>query len=188
MDGGLVCSNRGTETRRPADLHYLLLSQRVYQYFVSPRQTIIRCALELILPRPNYIMLQRFLPVSAHQTRMHYQIFRNKNAKQELFDKVNILYKQVMIEDKGLAAGVQKNMDRGMFVNGQLHPRVEGATLHQQARAREAVTEHAAREQAAGRELWPAVRASSDDAVSKQDEDFCARLHSASGEQVPIEW
>ena len=103
-------------------------------------------------------MLQRFLPQSVNKTTMHYQIFRHKAASQELFDKINVLYKQVMNEDKGLASAVQKNMERGIFVNGQIHPRVESAALHQQARTREAVGEHLAREKEAGREVWPAVR------------------------------
>ena len=121
-------------------------------------------------------MLQRFLPQSPRKTKMHYQIFRNKKSTQELFDKVNILYKQVMSEDKALAAGVQRNMDRRLFVNGQMHPRVESGALHQQAKMREAVKEHAADEQAAGRQIWPAAHVQTTDVVTKDDEDFCAGL------------
>lgn len=133
-------------------------------------------------------MLQRFLPQSAHKTKMHYQIFRNKSAKQELFDLINVLYKQVMDEDKGLACGVQKNMERGLFVNGQMHPRVESAALHTQAKTREAVKEHAAKERKAGRQIWPAAQAPNSDLVSKEDEEFCASLACAPTNQSILAW
>ncbi|PSK37501.1 S-phase delaying protein 1 [Elsinoe australis] len=115
---------------------------------------------------PNYIMLQRFLPINAHRTKMHYQIFRNKNANQEHFDKINVLYKQVMSEDKGLACGVQKNMELGHFVNGQMHPQIESPVVHQQAKTREAVKEHAALEKSAGRSIWPVAQAPNSDMVT----------------------
>ncbi|USW46947.1 Putative aromatic-ring-hydroxylating dioxygenase, alpha subunit, rieske [2Fe-2S] iron-sulfur [Septoria linicola] len=105
---------------------------------------------------PNYIMLQRFLPRLVNRTRMHYQIFRNKNAKQELFDLIDKMYVKIMTEDEGLACGVQKNMEHDLYVSGQLHPRVESASLHMQARTREIVKEHAKREEAAGHQIWPA--------------------------------
>lgn len=119
---------------------------------------------------------------------MHYQIFRHKNAKPELFDKVNVLYKQVMSEDKGLAAGVQKNMERGLFVNGLMHPRVESAVLHQQARLREMLKEHVEKEKAAGRQLWPAAQVSSTDQTSKDDEDLCASLACAPSAEGVMAW
>lgn len=119
---------------------------------------------------------------------MHYQIFRHKNAKPELFDKVNTLYKQVMSEDKGLAAGVQKNMERGLFVNGLMHPRVESAVLHQQARLREMVKEHAAKEKVAGHQLWPAAQVPNEDPATKDDEAFCAGLACAPAIQPTLAW
>lgn len=133
-------------------------------------------------------MLQRFLPQSAHKTTMNYQIFRHKDAKQELFDKVNNLYKQVMTEDKGLAVGVQRNLERGMFSNGQMHPRLESAVLHQQARTREAVKEHAAKEKEAGRQIWPATVKTSTDAATREDEEFCASLSCEPAQQAVLAW
>lgn len=133
-------------------------------------------------------MLQRFLPQSAHSTKMHYQIFRHKDAKPELFDKVNTLYKQVMMEDKGLAVGVQKNMERGLFVNGLMHPRVESAPLHQQARLREVVKEHAEQERIAGRQIWPAAQVASEDLASRHDEEFCKSLACAPALQTAVAW
>lgn len=133
-------------------------------------------------------MLQRFLPYSARKTKMHYQIFRNKNSPQELFTLIHDLYKQVMYEDKQLAANVQKNMNRGVFVNGQMHPRVESAPLHHMAKTREAVKAHAAKEKAAGRQLWPAVQAPNSDLASKEDEDFCASLACGAAAETVLAW
>lgn len=128
-------------------------------------------------------MLQRFLPQSAHRTKMHYQIFRHKDAKPELFNLVNDLYKQVMSEDKTMVCGVQQNLERGLFVNGQLHPRVESAALHTQAKAREAVFEHRKMEEETGAAIWPAVRKVEGDEATKMDEEFCARLSCGLQEQ-----
>lgn len=133
-------------------------------------------------------MLQRFLPQSPNTTKMHYQIFRNINAKQEHFDLINDLYKQVMNEDKGLAAGVQKNLERGLFINGQLNPRVESAVLHQQARTREIVKEHSEKEKVAGRQIWPAAQVPSTNKASQEDEEFCASLACAPSNQDILAW
>lgn len=133
-------------------------------------------------------MLQRFLPQAADKTKMHYQIFKNKNSPQHLFDFINNLYKQVMSEDKGLAVNVQKNMQRGLFVNGQMHPRVESAALHHQAKVREAVKIHLEEEKAVGHQFWPAVRAVETDAVTREDEELCAGLTCNSNDKAVLAW
>lgn len=133
-------------------------------------------------------MLQRFLPLTPRTTKMHYQIFRNKNATDEHFDLINTLYKQVMNEDKGLAAGVQKNIERGLFTNGPLHPRVESAVLHQQAILRDMIKEHAEKEKIAGRQIWPAAQKPSTDAVSQDDEEFCRSLACTPASQGVLAW
>lgn len=135
-------------------------------------------------------MLQRFLPLSARRTKMHYQIFRNKRAKQEHFDKINVLYKQVMNEDEGFACGVQKNMERGQFVNGPMHPQIESPVIHQQAKTREAVMvmAHAEIEKAIGYQVWPASQAPNSDVVSKKDKESCASLSCTPGHQSSLAW
>ena len=140
------------------------------------------------LRRPNYIMLQRFVPHSAQKTTMHYQIFCSKNASDKLFKLINELYYQVMSEDKALCAGAHKNLARGVFVNGQMHPRLESASLHFQSRTRDIVKAHAKREKSAGRQIWPARQAQNDDPVSKEDEEFCAGLACQEGSQQVLAW
>ena len=133
-------------------------------------------------------MLQRFLPQSAHKTTMHYQIFRNKNSPQELFDLVNNMYVQIMNEDKGLAIGVQANLERGLFVNGQMHPRVESAALHLQQKTRETVKAHLAEEREVGRQLWPAHARNIMDAGTQEDEESCAGLACDPVRQSEMVW
>lgn len=81
---------------------------------------------------------------------MHYQIFHRKNCKPGFFEKIDTLYQQIMSEGKALACSVQNNMERGLFINGQMHPRVESAILHMQSRTPEIVGEYAEQERAAG--------------------------------------
>lgn len=119
---------------------------------------------------------------------MHYQIFKNKNSPQELFDLINNLYKQVMSEDKALAVNVQRNMERGLFVNGQMHPRVESAALHHQAKVRESVKAHLEKEKAAGRQIWPAVRTLKTDSATWEDEELCAGLACDSSDTSVLAW
>ena len=61
-----------------------------------------------------------------------------------------------MSEDKVLCVNTQKNLNAGVFVNGELHPEMEKGPLHFQKTVREVVTAHHQKEKAAGHEIWPA--------------------------------
>lgn len=119
---------------------------------------------------------------------MHYQIFRNKNSPDDLFNLINTLYKQVMSEDKALAASSHKNIARGMFVNGEMHPKLESASLYHQDKTRQCVKAHLAKEKAAGHQIWPAQQAPNEDVVSKEDEAICAGLSCQSSNQPAFTW
>jgi hypothetical protein len=109
---------------------------------------------------------------------MHYQIYRNKNSSQEDFQRISQLYAKVVSEDKILCELSQRNLNAGIFVNGQMHPRLEKGPLYFQQRAREAIREHVEREKAAKREIWPAQQQlPADAAVSKEDEELCSGLN-----------
>lgn len=108
---------------------------------------------------------------------MHYQMFRNQKSPQENFDKINHLYKQVMAEDKELCVGAQSNLRRGVFINGAMHPRLESASLHVQAKIRDVISEHLEKEKEAGNQIWPALqRWSAEDTATEEDEALCAGL------------
>lgn len=119
---------------------------------------------------------------------MHYQIFRNKNSLDEDFQRIHKLYAKVVSEDKILCELSQKNLNAGVFVNGQMHPRLERGPLYFQQRAREAIRGHVEREKAEKREIWPAQQNLPADAVvSKGDVELCAGL-SCRPDQSVVAW
>ncbi|OQU98527.1 Rieske [2Fe-2S] domain-containing protein [Cladophialophora immunda] len=137
---------------------------------------------------PHFIMLQRFLPNGPKSSSMHYQIYRNKNSTEEDFQRIHQLYAKVVSEDKILCELAQRNLNAGVFVNGQMHPRLEKGPLYFQQRAREAIKEHVAQEKAERREIWPAQqRLPGDAAVSKEDVDLCSGL-SCQSDQAGLAW
>lgn len=119
---------------------------------------------------------------------MHYQIFRNKNSPEEDFQRIHRLYAKVVSEDKVLCELSQRNLNAGVFVNGQMHPRLEKGPLYFQQRARKVIREHAEREKAANQEIWPARQALPGDAtVSMEDVELCTGL-SCQPNQVGLAW
>src|SRR5690348_10843230 len=102
-----------------------------------------------------YIM--RCNPVSATKTKMEYEVYRHKDATDEDFTGISEFFKQVLREDKDLCNGAQKNLNAGIFVNGELHPRVEKGPLFFQTVTRELVTSHRQAEEKLGAEVWPAA-------------------------------
>lgn len=67
----------------------------------------------------------RCIPVSSGKTKMEYDVFRRNDTTDEDFARINEFYKQVLQEDKDLCNGTQKNLEAGIFINGQLHPEKE---------------------------------------------------------------
>ena len=120
---------------------------------------------------------------------MFYEVFKNKNSSKHDFEKVDAIYKRIMTEDKDLCNGSQTNINRNVFVNGQMHPRLEQGPLYFQNWVRKAVTSHKAREQVAGEEIWPARQTlPSDAAASQEDIDFCAGLTCPTANQEGLAW
>lgn len=108
---------------------------------------------------------------------MQYEVYRNKNSAEEDFQRINQLYKRVMAEDKYLCDLAQKNLDSGVFVNGEMHPKMEKGSLFFQKTVRETVQAHHKREQAAKQEIWPARQQLPSTAlVSGKDIKFCSGL------------
>ena len=67
----------------------------------------------------------RTIPISSTQTLMEYEIYRHNNATDEEFKYMDDFFKQVVSEDKGLCNAAQKNLNAGLYTNGQLHPELE---------------------------------------------------------------
>ncbi|KAK5686400.1 hypothetical protein LTS10_002518 [Elasticomyces elasticus] len=126
---------------------------------------------------PHFFMIQRFVPSGPTTSSMQYQVFRNKNSSEEDFQLVNNIYKRIMSEDKYLCDLAQKNLEAGIFVNGELHPRLEKGPLFFQKVCRDVVTEHHAREKKEGQEYWPARQTLPGSAdASAKDIEFCSGL------------
>ncbi|CAG9994378.1 unnamed protein product [Clonostachys byssicola] len=107
----------------------------------------------------NLIYNQRFIPVSPSKTIVTYEVFRVDGESVEDFNHHHVLIKRVMEEDKALCVAAQNNIERGVFVNGDLHPRLEIGSLYFQQLTREAVIEHVEIEDKVAHEIWPAGRA-----------------------------
>jgi len=108
---------------------------------------------------------------------MQYEVFRNKSSSDADFELISGMYKRIMSEDKYLCNLAQKNIDAGVFVNGELHPRMEKGPLYFQKVVRENVMAHYKREQASKKEIWPARQLLPESAlVSNEDIDFCSGL------------
>ena len=124
-------------------------------------------------------MIQRFVPDSPTTSAMRYEVYRNKHSSEEQFDLINQIYKRVMSEDKALCDQAQRNLAAGVFINGEMHPRMEKGPLYFQKVVRDEVTAHAKREKAARKEIWPARQRLPDDEKgmqSQKDIDFCTGL------------
>lgn len=60
---------------------------------------------------------------------MEYEVYKANDAKDEEFTKISDFFKQVLREDKDLCNGAQANLNAGIFMSGELHPRVEKVGL-----------------------------------------------------------
>ncbi|KAF5003556.1 hypothetical protein FDECE_9895 [Fusarium decemcellulare] len=77
----------------------------------------------------NFILTQRFLPKGPQKTLILYEVYRNEHASDEDFELIDSMYKRVMMEDKDLCNTAQKNINTGVFTNGELHPKLEKGPL-----------------------------------------------------------
>jgi hypothetical protein len=124
-------------------------------------------------------MIQKFLPSSATRTLITYEVYKNAHSSPEEFHLIADMYERVMREDKVLCNAAQRNLDRGVFVNGQLHPKYEKAPLFFQKSVKEAVSSHWEAEKKASREIWPARQKVEEG--SEEDEEICRGIACASG-------
>jgi hypothetical protein len=120
---------------------------------------------------------------------MYYEVFRNKNSSDEDFQVINDMYKRIMSEDKYLCANAHKNIQAGVFVNGELHPKMEQGPLFFQKLVRELVTEHHNKEKKARKEIWPARQTLTGNAeVSEKDLAFCSSVDCSALKDGGLDW
>lgn len=56
---------------------------------------------------------------------MWYEVYCNKNFSDEDFIIISDMYKCIMLEDKWFCVNVQKNIQCGVFVNGEMYFKME---------------------------------------------------------------
>lgn len=69
--------------------------------------------------------IQRMVPVTATTSKIENEIYRHKDATDDEFAKINAFYHQVLEEDKELCDGAQRNINNGVYINGEFHPEKE---------------------------------------------------------------
>ena len=121
---------------------------------------------------------------------MQYEVYRNMTSPLTDFQNIDAIYKRVMKEDKLLCDLTQKNLASGIFVNGEMHPKMEKGPLYFQQRCRELVQEHWRKEVAGGRgEIWPArQRVEGNKMATGKDLEFCAGLACGSEGRAQLAW
>lgn len=118
-------------------------------------------------------------PTSAHHCSMEYEVYRHKDATDEDFEKVDFMFKRILNEDKWLCNNAAKNLEAGVFVNGELHPRMEKGPLYFQSQIRKVLQAHRKREEVAKQEIWPArqvLAEGTEQGETADDIAFCAKL------------
>lgn len=117
---------------------------------------------------------------------MEYEVYRHKEASDEDFEHIDSFFKRVLDEDKHLCNAAQRNLNSGVFVNGQLHPDLESAPLFFQNTVRGLLIAHRDQEKREKVEIWPA-RQSSAGSATAEDIEFCSGLSCGEGSSS-LEW
>ncbi|KAH7006868.1 Rieske [2Fe-2S] iron-sulfur domain-containing protein [Ilyonectria destructans] len=126
---------------------------------------------------PHFFYMMRCVPTSPFHSSMEYEVYRHRDASDDDFKKIDAMFKRILGEDKWLCNNAQENLNSGVFVNGEMHPRMEQGPLYFQSRVRELLNRHKKLEEAALREINPAQRSSPKDASATQkDLGLCSGL------------
>ncbi|CAH0022427.1 unnamed protein product [Clonostachys rhizophaga] len=137
---------------------------------------------------PHFFYMMRCVPTSYTHCSMEYEVYRHKNASDEDFKTIDEMFKRILNEDKWLCNNAQKNLNAGVFVNGEMHPRMEQGPLYFQSRVRQVLNDHRKLEQAAGQEIWAARQAAPGGSDhTAEDISFCSGLSCAKN-TTALEW
>lgn len=119
---------------------------------------------------------------------MEYEVYRHKDATDEEFYYIDSFFKRVLGEDKDLCNAAQKNLNGGIFVNGQLHPKLESAPIFFQDMVRRLVTDHREKEKLENKEIWPACPSVEFPRATEEDIEFCSGLACEPERSAALEW
>ncbi|KIY00723.1 uncharacterized protein Z520_03388 [Fonsecaea multimorphosa CBS 102226] len=109
-------------------------------------------------PGTGFMHLMRSFPTSPTTTRQEYDVYKlnTPHATPEAHERMIRFYQKVVDEDFGLCEKVQKNLERGVFARGPLHPFHEEGVLAFQSMVLKVLKDQIQLEEAAGREVWAA--------------------------------
>lgn len=62
------------------------------------------------------------LPLTATASKIEFEVYRHRNATDEQFEKMKSFYSTIMEEDRHLCNASQRNLNSGVYFNGELHP------------------------------------------------------------------
>ncbi|EEU37481.1 uncharacterized protein NECHADRAFT_51619 [Fusarium vanettenii 77-13-4] len=137
---------------------------------------------------PHFFYMMRCVPTSANHCSMEYEVYRHKNASDEDFTKIDEMFKRILSEDKWLCNNAQKNLNAGVFINGEMHPKMEQGPLYFQSQVRKFLNQHHRLEEAAKKEIRPAQQVlSGDKSVTEVDMGFCSGV-ACSKDKGALEW
>lgn len=133
---------------------------------------------------------------------MQYEVYRHKDASDEVFKEIDSFFKQVENEDKQLCNGAQENLNSGVYVSGNLQPFDEKVcpyllvarrfslvtfckgVLHFQELVKTSLFKHREKEEAEGREIWPSTRKTMKSQSLDEEIDFCSKLECGINSQL----
>ncbi|RHZ64500.1 hypothetical protein CDV55_105088 [Aspergillus turcosus] len=136
---------------------------------------------------PHFFYMMRCVPTSPTTCSMEYEVYRHIDASDEEFEYIDSFFKRVLDEDKGLCNAAQKNLNAGVFVNGQLHPDLESAPLFFQNTVRTLLRNHRHEERKVNREIWPARQHSAGQETA-EDIAFCSELACSGNRSAELDW
>ena len=111
-------------------------------------------------PGTGFMHLMRSVPISATETRQEYDVYRlnTPNASTEAHQRMVNFYQRVVDEDFTLCENLQRNLSRGVWDRGPLHPFYEEGVTAFQTGVLGILKEHAEQEKARGCRITPAKR------------------------------
>ena len=109
-------------------------------------------------PGTGFMYLMRCIPTGPKTSRQEFDVFKLHTQKgtPEDYQAMIEFYKRVESEDVALCNATQRNMERGVYVAGPLHPFREEGVIAFQEMVQRLLQEHLVLEAANGSEIWPA--------------------------------
>ncbi|GAA5987355.1 hypothetical protein JCM10908_001924 [Rhodotorula pacifica] len=102
---------------------------------------------------PMYWYHMRIVPVTTRSCTVLYDVYRHKDCTDEVFAENHAFFVRVESEDKMLCANVQKNLERGTYNAGPLHPERESGVIYFHKMHIKLLQDHFEKEKAAGHEI-----------------------------------